>query len=119
MPRFVVLRHDTPAGLHWDFMLEFAGALRTWALQEEPTVTQTIPAHTLPDHRLAYLDYEGPVSGDRGSVSQFDTGTFETVECKDELVIVQLAGTKLTGRAVVERVSGSCGDGWQFCFVSD
>ncbi|MEA1950003.1 MAG: DNA polymerase ligase N-terminal domain-containing protein, partial [Planctomycetota bacterium] len=113
--RFVVLRHDSPAGPHWDFMLEFADTLRTWALQDEPTAAQTVAAHALPDHRPAYLDYEGPVSGDRGSVERFDRGTFDVVEFKDDLLVVQLAGSKLMGRAVIERV----GDCWEFRFVPD
>ena len=36
MPRFVVLRHDAPRGLHWDFMLEIGPVLATWALDREP-----------------------------------------------------------------------------------
>ena len=34
-------------------------------------------AEVLPDHRLAYLDYEGPISGDRGSVTRWDRGTYD------------------------------------------
>ena len=35
MPRFVILEHDYPE-LHWDLMLETAGALRTWRLLRPP-----------------------------------------------------------------------------------
>ena len=67
MPRFVILRHELPdprrRGVHWDFMLEHAGVLRTWALAEEPAPNKPISAEALADHRLAYLNYEGPVSG--------------------------------------------------------
>ena len=66
MPRFVVLRHDGPQGLHWDFMLEMGQGLATWALNREPDAAGPIPAEALPEHRLAYLDYEGSLSGDRG-----------------------------------------------------
>ena len=136
MPRFVVLRHDTPAGPHWDFMLELAGSLRTWALQDEPTTTRPIAARGLPDHRLVYLDYEGPVSGDRGpvsgdrgpvsgdrgTVSQYDAGTFDAVEFKDDLVVVRLAGRKLIGRAMLEIAADSSAtpdDNWQFRFTPE
>ena len=61
MPRFVVLEHDSPCGRHWDFMLEQENALATWALPQPPD-TAEMPAEPLPDHRLAYLDYEGPIS---------------------------------------------------------
>ncbi len=122
MSRFVVLRHDSPAGLHWDFMLEFADVLRTWALQEEPAAERPIAARALADHRLAYLDYEGPVSGERGSVSKWDRGAFEAVEVEDDLVVVRLAGKRLLGLVTLELVadsSGEQGDSWQFRFTPE
>ena len=122
MGRFVILRHDSPTGLHWDFMLEFGQSLWTWALQAAPAPGQTIAARALADHRPAYLDYEGPVSGGRGSVSQLDGGDFEPVDVKDDLVVVQLSGGKLVGRAVLELAadsSGVVGDDWQFRFTPD
>lgn len=32
--------------------------------------------HALPSHRMEYLEYEGPVSGDRGLVTRVATGNF-------------------------------------------
>lgn len=94
--RFVILTHDHPC-LHWDLMLERDGALRTWRLLREPAERGTSPAERLADHRLAYLDYEGPVSGGRGSVKRWDAGTYEVVaESEDELRIA-LHGTRLNG----------------------
>ena len=58
-------------------MLEQDGVLRTWALAEEPAAQAEIAAEALGDHRLDYLEYEGPVSGDRGSVSRWDEGEYE------------------------------------------
>lgn len=74
--RFVVLEHDHPF-LHWDLMLETDGTLRTWRLLAEPVGGDPVPAEPLVDHRIAYLDYEGPVSGDRGHVTRWDHGTYE------------------------------------------
>ncbi|HEV2971076.1 MAG TPA: DNA polymerase ligase N-terminal domain-containing protein [Pirellulales bacterium] len=65
------------SGVHWDLMLESGAALRTWALAAEPASDILIAAEQLPDHRLAYLDYEGPISGDRGTVIRWDAGHFE------------------------------------------
>jgi hypothetical protein len=92
MPRFVVLRHEPPVTsertLHWDLMLESEGVLRTWALSCEPRLDATIAGQQLPDHRAAYLDYEGPISGDRGVVQRWDVGTYEVQrETGDELQI--------------------------------
>ena len=69
MPRYVILDHDHPSR-HWDFMLESGGVLRTWRLLAEPTAGGPIAAEPLGDHRIAYLDYEGPLSGDRGGSSR-------------------------------------------------
>jgi len=69
--RFVIQFHDAPDGPHYDLMLEHEGALATWRLEELPGGAGgagAMPAEKLPDHRLAYLSYEGPVSGGRGSV---------------------------------------------------
>ena len=96
MPRFVVLEHNHPA-LHWDFMLEAGDVLRTWRLLAPPGPGRSCPAELLPDHRTIYLDYEGPVSGNRGSVKRWDAGTFEwEVEAADRLV-VRLAGQRING----------------------
>ena len=49
--------------------------LKTWACREPPQAGVEIPCEALADHRLAYLDYEGPISGGRGSVTRWDRGT--------------------------------------------
>jgi len=101
MPRFVILEHDWPA-LHWDFLLETGPVLRAWRLLAEPCPGREVPAKPNADHRLLYLDYEGPVSGERGSVRRWDAGTFEWVTNGPERIEVALHGGKLAGRAVIE-----------------
>ncbi len=49
-------------------MIEFEESLRTWELLHLPVEGETTAVRRLPDHRLHYLDYEGPVSSDRGHV---------------------------------------------------
>ena len=101
MPRFVILRHEMPAGCergtHFDLMFEAAGMLRTWALPELPAEGKATPAEALPDHRLAYLEYEGPVSGNRGTVTRVDEGEYEVLAESAELFQVRLAGKGLVG----------------------
>jgi hypothetical protein len=80
--RFVILTHDHPFP-HWDLMLDYGEALRTWRLLTEPAMGADVPAEALPDHRRTYLDYEGPVSGGRGTVQRWDSGAFD-VESGDE-----------------------------------
>lgn len=109
MPRFVVLEHDWPTP-HWDFLLEAGDVLRAWRLLAEPAAGTDTPAEPNFPHRQLYLDYEGPLSGDRGSVRRWDAGTFEWVEDEAQRVEVELRGARLTGRAGVW-----CDDGrWVF-----
>lgn len=78
-------------------MLEDAGTLRTWRLLEEPGAGRTVTAQPIADHRLEYLDYEGPVSGDRGEVKRWDAGTFEWIDEEKNRPRANLSGSKLSG----------------------
>ena len=96
MPRFVILRHTLPSGdrqgTHFDLMLEDEGKLLTWALPDLPQAGREFIAMQLPNHRLAYLDYEGPVSGGRGEVQRVEEGEFEWIERSDEVQRFELRG---------------------------
>jgi hypothetical protein len=74
-PRFVILKHDHPF-LHWDFLLEEATSARTWRLLRKPCLNEPIAAEPLSAHRLMYLDYEGPVSNNRGVVRRVVEGRY-------------------------------------------
>jgi len=108
MPRFVILEHDWPT-LHWDFLLEAGPVLRAWRLLAEPAPGTPSPAEPNADHRLLYLDYEGPVSGNRGTVKRWDAGTFDWIADTRERVEIVLRGARLKGGAVIE--AGSIGFG--------
>ena len=113
MPRFVILTHDHPFP-HWDLMLESGDRLRTWRLLAEPAPDFAVPAERLSDHRLMYLDYEGPVSGDRGHVTRWDAGTFSAQIDDGERLRVKLNGERLYLAAEVRH---SAPDGelrWEF-----
>jgi hypothetical protein len=56
-------------------MFEQEGALMTWRSPRWPVDTDT-PLVRLADHRLAYLDYQGPISGRRGRVTRVASGTY-------------------------------------------
>lgn len=119
MARFVILRHDSPRSLHWDLMLEHAGSLRTWALEVEPIADTPIAAEALADHRLAYLDYEGPVSGDRGTVVRWDQGEYVALDWNDDRVTVELSGQKLRGTADLTRdADPALPQRWSMRFIS-
>jgi hypothetical protein len=117
MPRFVILRHEPPAGsrrrLHWDLMLATDDALRTWALAEAPSAGHPITAEALPDHRTSYLDYEGPVSGGRGAVTRWDAGRFEWERDTPCEIVCRLSGQVLSGRVTLTRTEAASST-WRF-----
>ncbi len=122
MPRFVVLRHEMPADSdrpsHWDFMLQQGEALRTWALAEEPRAGREVAAEQLADHRLAYLDYEGPVSGDRGTVTRWDQGEYRLIDESERQLQLELQGEQLDGRAVLTQ-SETGDQRWTLNLIAD
>ena len=106
MARYVILCHEMPPeasrATHWDLMLECGDLLRTWALEQQPAVDHTIAAHALPDHRLMYLDYQGPLSDNRGWVTQWDRGTYRLKKNRQHQLTALLNGEQL--RCCVELV---------------
>jgi hypothetical protein len=119
MPRFVILQHETDAGSHYDLMLEVGGVLKTWSLSEPPEADREVACRSLPDHRLAYLDYEGPISGGRGSVKRWDQGTYQREEPIAAEWVVELFGDRMVGRATLtlHTAAGDDASMWSFCYV--
>ncbi|MEM8865343.1 MAG: DNA polymerase ligase N-terminal domain-containing protein [Planctomycetota bacterium] len=108
MLRYVLLRHECPEdyrdGPHWDLMLEHADALRTWSLltlpaawSKDASAAHAVEAKELPDHRVAYLTYEGEVSGGRGTVKQQAAGEYAVVSQDDDQLLVQATSGALVG----------------------
>jgi len=116
VPRFVVLEHETSLGLHWDFMLETQDSLATWRLAQRPDEAPTIPAQALPDHRLAYLEYEGPISNNRGSVTRWDHGSYQLRRHDRDETAAVVAGKKLIGEVTLRR-SAENSDAWEFSYT--
>ena len=115
MPRFVILRHEAPQSTHFDLMLETEAVLRTWSLPQPPENATAFECELLADHRTAYLDYEGVVSGGRGVVSRWDRGVYSVERQDDAEWIVELSGEKIAGRAVLLRSAGAA-NRWLFSF---
>jgi hypothetical protein len=117
MPRFVILEHDHPE-LHWDFMLEAGAVLRTWRLARPPEAPgAVIDAVALPDHRLHYLDYEGPVSRGRGLVQRWDAGEYADITPENAgMLSMRLEGSRVRGLVWMRQVGE---DGWTFEWAGD
>lgn len=117
--RWVLLRHEVPrpAGVsgvsgksgvdwHFDWMIErvAGGGLLTFRVMvrvDEVGVTEFV-ATKLVDHRAVYLEYEGEISGGRGTVSRVVSGTVVNVvegagEIAIDLDIGRFVGTVVRG----------------------
>lgn len=96
--QFALLRHwsssappspgcDVGLPSHWDLLLETdSDLLLTWCLDWVPDrkimtgqPPVVISGKRLNGHRRLYLDYEGPISGDRGCVRKVMTGGYRAV----------------------------------------
>lgn len=115
MPRFVLLEHRWH-GTHCDFMLEWGDILRTWAIDSPIVAGRDLPARRLGDHRRIYLDYEGPVSGDRGTVRQLDSGSYQILIAAADHVRLAVSGHQLVGEVDLRAAGpGSAGgESWIF-----
>jgi bifunctional non-homologous end joining protein LigD len=109
-PRFVVQEHHARR-LHWDLRLEHDGALASWA------VPNGIPDHPkrnrkairTEDHPLSYLDFEGEIPKGEygaGTMSVWDTGTYEAEKFRPDEVILTFHGERLTGRYALFQTDG-------------
>ncbi len=119
--RFVLLQHRLPEQAakttHFDLMIERQGDLRTWSLAALPRHGVPTVAEEIVGHRKTYLDYEGPVSGNRGSVTRVDYGTYETVRSDDKTWEGRLAGTVYQG--ALKLVKTEATHMWQLTFTAD
>src|SRR5262245_45239102 len=101
MPRFVVLEHDHPE-LHWDLLFEVGAVLWAWRLRAPLAPGVTVAAERNFDHRLLYLDYEGPVSGGRGVVHRWAHGEYTWREQGPRRWVADVTGPQMEGALTLE-----------------
>src|SRR3954449_2561311 len=114
--RFVVQRHRA-SRLHYDFRLEAAGVLVSWAVPKGPTLdpkTRRMAVH-VEDHPIEYFDFEGVIPRGEyggGDVIVWDWGTWTPDDkyAKDPIAAIDkgeihfdVEGEKLHGRFVLVR----------------
>ncbi|MBI5724143.1 MAG: hypothetical protein HZA50_09315 [Planctomycetes bacterium] len=120
--RFVILQHAGYGQEHYDLMLSLGEALATWQLAEPPrdaNAGKAINCRRLADHRLEYLQYEGPVSGGRGSVTRIDEGEFQTLNRQDDKWVFQASGRLLNGCYELALSAAGQADEWVFRKMSE
>ena len=97
--RFVILHHQTATDAHWDVMLEMDSDLATWSIMPQcmPGLSFASPATRLFPHRKHYLDYEGDIAGNRGTVCRIDAGTYRQLSPE----MFTLYGTHFVGTLTI------------------
>ena len=119
MPCCVILYHETPGDAavdsHLDFMLQANDELLTWRWDTIPLDNQVFVASRLANHRIEYLTFEGKLSGNRGTVTRIDQGTFEpTIEISQQQFSIFIQTTKFQGELVAKALSE---ERWEFHFL--
>ena len=113
---YLVQKHRATQ-LHYDFRLEWAGVLLSWAVPKGPSLDPSVKrlARQVEDHPVEYADFEGVIPADEyggGTVMVWDIGTWEPevpdvgeALRKGDLKF-QLYGKKLQGSWVLVRSRG-------------
>jgi DNA ligase D-like protein (predicted 3'-phosphoesterase) len=121
-PLFVIQKHDA-RNLHYDFRLEVAGVLKSWAVPKGPSTDPSVKRLAVPteDHPLEYADFEGVIPEGEygaGTVLVWDTGSYRNLSAEKEdplsmeqtvdrgHIEVWLEGKKLKGGYALVRTGG-------------
>ena len=108
----VLLRHDSRRQTHYDWMLtKPPDSCLLW------TARVTWPSwcwsfvgrwdvHVIGEHRPAFLTYQGPLTGGRGTVCQVDIGFILPRLWTTTKIVFDLRMTRCAGRISLDHVSG-------------
>ncbi|HUL62937.1 MAG TPA: DNA polymerase ligase N-terminal domain-containing protein [Methanocella sp.] len=125
-PIFVIQKHDA-SHLHYDFRLEWGGALKSWAVPKGPSTTPRTMrlAMLTEDHPIDYARFEGVIPEGNygaGTVMVWDTGTYRNLRAEkpdrpedmeqsfqEGKIEVWLEGKKLKGGYALIRTKGMGG----------
>jgi DNA ligase D-like protein (predicted 3'-phosphoesterase) len=131
-----VIQKHAARRLHYDFRLEVAGVLKSWAVPKGPSSDPRDKRLAVPteDHPLDYIDFEGVIPKGQyggGSVIVWDAGTYrnattskgDEVAMEDALdrghVVIWLEGSKLSGGFALTRVARGEDERWLLVKMKD
>lgn len=120
MPRLdtVLLRHETSAGSHYDWLLDRPATSegpvsRLWTARTGWPSWFWVAAgqwqlQVIGDHRREFLDYEGDLTSGRGTVKRVDSGSFDPLLWTADRIVVDLAMGACRGPVQLDRFHGDC-----------
>ena len=105
---YLIQKHNA-RHLHYDLRLEMDGVLKSWAIPKEPPTSAGVRrlAVQVEDHPLSYAVFEGIIPEGEygaGTVEVWDNGTYRTVDRKEDKIVIEIEGNKLTGSYVLVRL---------------
>lgn len=113
----VLLRHDSPEGLHHDWLLSDPRLADDpdsllWTARVGPSSHQweelgTWDIEPIRGHRRHYLTYEGPLTNGRGNIHRVDEGTISSTLWTDNRIIFNLMMRYCQGCVELVRLSAS------------
>ena len=135
---FVIQKHDA-SHLHYDFRLEMAGVLKSWAVPKGPSTDPSVKrlAMMVEDHPFDYRTFEGVIPKGQyggGTVMVWDEGTYEPMneyaskkEAEKDLlkqlhkgkIMFQLHGKKLKGAFALVKSSYQGENSWLLMKAKD
>ena len=113
---FIVQEHHART-LHYDFRLEKAGILKSWAVPKGIPLQKGTKhlALEVENHPLDYADFEGVIEEGQygaGTVRIWDKGTYQVEEWKADKIVFNLEGGLLKGRYCLVRFKRGGGRSW-------
>ncbi|NVL90381.1 MAG: 3'-phosphoesterase [Desulfobacterales bacterium] len=121
--RFLVQEHHARR-LHYDFRLEMAGCLKSWALPKGPSLNPADKrlAIMVDDHPLEYFGFEGIIPAGQygaGAVVVWDHGEYSLLEGDDPIealesgkMIIELRGKILKGGFTLVKMKARGENNW-------
>lgn len=110
----MLLRHELATGSHYDWLIARPGDERLWTARvAEPSTRWAelgrFELAVIGLHRREYLTYEGPVSGNRGTVRRVDAGEVRITAWSEESASleVQMQGFCGTVRLTRQDAAGA------------
>jgi hypothetical protein len=110
---------DVSRGDHYDWMFEVQGQLLSWASERlaPPDQAAAVPAILLAPHRLIYLDYQGAVSGNRGTVRRIEAGSHRLIDSTADRYRFALSGGRCGTLAIYRTARDSSSEAWRISFA--